>query len=222
MDYITRKCACCGFEITVEHDNILGVIQYDKRYYHKGCFIDVVNSKLTSKRTNKTKWQTVLGNIDSIENETTNALNKIVYEDKLAKHLLDNYEITEVPVRLWQMIAEVGNGKYKGKRCKPVPVSLLFEAWQWAQINLNEIDRRNKVNKTGPTNDSDRLRYDLAIVLNKLPIYLKKKEHNIRVSNEIKKDIEDTCQSKINYCNINNKANNNCGIDITEVLDDIF
>jgi hypothetical protein len=50
---------------------------------------------------------------------------------------------------------------------------LLLDVWKWGQHNLDNIDKYNKNNNKGPTNDSDRLFYDLAILIKKIPDYIK-------------------------------------------------
>lgn len=37
---VTRKCACCGETININKDNINDAIFYDRKYYHRKCFIE--------------------------------------------------------------------------------------------------------------------------------------------------------------------------------------
>lgn len=168
-----RKCAQCGELIEFDVNSICGIIRYDEKFYHTSCFNTLCNTKLISKRCKKTKWEQALHNISAMETSTITSLKDAIYKDELNIYLLSNYNIIEVPKRFMMIVNELSTGKYKGKMCRPVKADLLLNAWKWGQSNLDKIDQYNKNNNKGPTNDSDRLFYDLAILIKKIPNYIK-------------------------------------------------
>lgn len=171
-----KSCAECGESIELDINTVDGVIKYDKKFYHTWCFCSLCNTKLASKRCKKEKWEQALQDINEIESNTITSLRESIYRDKLNLHLLSNYNIVEVPKRFMMMINELSVGKHRGRMCKPVQIELLFNVWSWGQSNLDKINHNNKKNNKGPTNDSDRLFYDLAILLKKIPDYIKQVE----------------------------------------------
>ena len=86
------------------------------------------------------------------------------------------YDIIEVPKRIFNAAADLEMGKYQNRKCKPVPMNVLYECWKWCQKKLNDINQYNRAHNKGPSNDSDRLAYDLAVVLGKVPQFIAYKE----------------------------------------------
>jgi len=168
-----RKCAQCGKLIEFNVDSTCGIIRYDDKFYHSLCFKALCNTKLMSRRCKKTKWEQALKSFNVIERDTITYLRDVTYKEQLNIHLLSNYNIIEVPKRFMMIVSELSIGKYKGKVCRPVKTKLLLDVWKWGQHNLDNIDKYNKNNNKGPTNDSDRLFYDLAILIKKIPDYIK-------------------------------------------------
>jgi hypothetical protein len=135
--------------------------------------------------------------------------------------LLGNYDIAAAPSRFWQIVADLERGVYKGKKCRPVSISMLFDMWKWGQNRLNKIASKNKTNHMGPQNDTDRLRYDLSILIGHVGDYIKYTTRTKEESVEIKNRVQIT--NKINYENLNmqrkEKQNDN---NILDLMDDIF
>ena len=218
-EVITRKCAKCKGEIEIEKNNISGVLQFQDKYYHSGCFISMAEEKAASKRGKPQMWKEALDSVWELEAETKKMLERYFARDALNVWLLDNYDIAMIPSRFWQIIADLEMGKYKGKRCKPVNITTLYGCWAWGQRKLNEINQYNKSNNKGPADDNARLVYDLTILINKLPNYLAYKEKQKVSKNEMTKNAmlnDDIDMSKIGQGKQIKRK------DISDISDDIF
>ena len=216
---ITRKCACCKEAITIDKNSIDDVLQYKGKYYHLSCFEVMATEKAASKRGKPVEWQTALDNLQELKNETKNMIEYIWAKDDLNDWLLKHYDISAVPSRFWQMIAELEQGKYKGKKCKPIKISTILGTWQWGQQKLNAISVNNKKNHKGPKDDNARLSYDLSIVISKVPNYF---AHLSKVKALEAETKQTTVKTKINYDSLERQANTNQIDDISDLLDEIF
>lgn len=218
-EIITRKCAKCKDVIEIDVDDIRDVIFFNKLYYHKSCFESMAAEKAASKRGKPQMWQDALDNIWELEAETKRMLEHFVAKDELNAHLLENYNITMIPTRFWQVIADLEMGKYKGKRCKPIDIRVLCGCWKWGQRKLNEINQYNKSHNKGPTDDNARLLYDLTILVGKIPNYLAYKEKQKAAENEMATTVvlnDDIDMSKIGQSKQIKRT------DISDISDDIF
>lgn len=216
---ITRKCAKCKGVIEIDVDDIDNIIYFNKLYYHEDCFVAMAQQKAASKRGKPQMWQDALDDIWSLESETKRMLESYAAKDELNEWLLDNYDIIEVPKRLFQIISELEVGNYKGKRCKPVKASILCGCWKWGQRKLNEINQYNKSHNKGPTDDNARLMYDLTILVGKIPNYLAYKEKQKAAENEMATTValnDDIDMSKIGQGKQVKRT------DISDISDDIF
>jgi hypothetical protein len=190
---ITRKCAKCKGEIEIDKNNISNVIQFQGKYYHSNCFESMAEQKASSNMGKPEQWRDALDRLWELEAETKKMLEYFFAKDDLNVWLLDNYDITMIPTRFWQVVAELESGIYKGKRCKPVSISTLCGCWKWGQRKLNEIHQYNKSQCKGPKDDSARLMYDLAVLVGKIPNYLAYKEKQKAAKNEMARSAEKPC-----------------------------
>ena len=216
---ITRKCAHCKGVIEIDRSNLSNVIQFQKKYYHYECFEELATKKAMLKTGKPKMWQEALDNIWVLEDETKKMLEQFIAKDDLNTWLLSNYNITSVPTRFWQIIADLEGGMYKGKRCKPVSVTTLFGCWKWGQGKLNEINQYNRTHNKGPNDDNSRLKYDLAVIIGKIPNYMAYKEKQKSASNDmLRSNIfnDDVDMSRIGQSKQSKKK------DISDISDDIF
>lgn len=220
-DTILRKCGGCSDAIEISRNNITDILYYKNKYYHSKCFCEIAEKRSKAKRNTAVEWQTALDNLWELEADTKKMLEAAWVKDDLNEWLLNHYNITTVPSRFWQIVADIGNGIYKGKRCKPVTMETLFGAWKWGQKKLNSISRNNKMNHKGPSSDDARIMYDLSIIISKVPNYLSHKSKMKMLQAEERKE---TATTHINYDNVQKtKTENNSGFDdISSLLDDIF
>lgn len=219
-DVIVRKCNACKGEIVISRSSN-NTIYYDKMYYHKDCFHELATKRSQSKRGKPEKWMTALSHIDVIEADTKKMLENAWIKEDLNAWLLDHYNVTTVPSRLWQILADLDCGVYKGKKCKPVTMDVLLGAWKWGQKKLDSISRNNKMNNKGPASDDARIMYDCSIIVSKIPNYLSHKSKMKMLQVEEKRESEKT---HINYDNVQQtKIESNGGLnDISDLLDDMF
>ena len=214
-----RKCACCKGEIEIDKNSISNILHFQDKYYHLNCFELMAAEKATSKRGKPQMWQDALDRIWELEAETKKMLEHFIAKDELNVWLLENYNITMIPTRFWQVITDLEMGKYKGKRCKPVSVDTLCGCWKWGQKKLNEINKYNRSHGKGPMDDSARLMYDLAILTGKIPNYLAYKEKHKMAKNEMARTAmvnDDIDMSKIAQGKQTKRK------DISDISDDIF
>ena len=219
INIMIRKCAKCKGEIEIGSNNIPDVLKFQGKYYHSKCFEEMATQKAVAKRGKPQMWQEALDNIWELEAETKKMLEQQIAKDNLNTYLLDNYNITMIPSRFWQIVAELEIGKYKGKRCKPVDISVLYGCWRWGQHKLNEIARYNKSHNKGPIDDNARLMYDLAILKGKVPQFLAYREKQKVAKNEMARAFvsnDDVDMSKIGYSKQEKKK------DISDISNDIF
>lgn len=222
---IERKCATCKGIIKIDRNDVKDVVIYNKGFHHKQCLIDCATKSLQNPKCSKAKWTQVLENIDEYEKHAQENLGHGLPTDKLNDWLLDHYDIVTTPSsRFWSAVRELGNGIYKNKRCKVIDVDSLTEAWQWAQHNLDKIAVRNKSMNNNMTGE-DRIRYDLAIVVSKYPLFLKWKDKQKAAAAAAM--VQESQKSKINYNSLEkhileSKKDNNDLDDISDLLDELF
>lgn len=171
---IKFKCDHCKQFIYIDRANECGAVFFKKKYYHQDCFCVLCNERAASKRS-PFVWQEALDNILEYQKAAMPNIDYKFAKDDLNDWLLKHYGAQTIPKRFWTVIADLENGKYNEMKCKPTKTKLIFETWRWGQKHLDSINRKNKQKLKGPTNDEDRIYYDLAIVLKHVPDYLKAK-----------------------------------------------
>lgn len=217
MAIIERKCSQCKQKITIDSANIVDVIYFDSLYYHTTCFEEMCIKKSQSKRGNPIKWAQAKDNMTDIQRTTKEMLVQNFAKDALNEWLLDNYDVVSVPKSLWYMVADLSNGIYKGKKCRVVTTNTLLDMWKWGQKKLNSIHVRNQANHCGPKTDIERLRYDLAILLNHMEDY-NKHIKQIKVLEAEQKQRQKEVVA-VDYSKIKVNNNDNGLDDISDLLD---
>lgn len=214
-----RKCAKCKGTITIDKANVADVIYYNKLYYHEQCFCDLCTQRIEKKKSGWRSWQEALDDIEQLKKETKQkVLQSRVKTDPLNDYLLEHYEVAAVPSNFWTMVADLGNGVYRSKRCKPIDIDTLLEVWKWGQGKLDEINVYNKSHKKGPANDNARLTYDLAILINKMPRFIEYKKKHQAATEELTKVsvIDDIDMSRIGQNKYEARR------DMSDISDDLF
>ena len=179
-------------------------MQFQDKYYHSECFRNMATKKAASKRGKPQMWKDALESMWKLETETKSVLEHFFARDDLNEHLLESYNITMIPNRFWQIISDLENGIYKGKRCKPVETETLCGCWKWGQRKLNEINQYNRSHNKGPTDEKARLMYDLAILVGKVPQFLAYKEKQRAAEVERQRDMKENI--KVDYSKIANNT----------------
>lgn len=214
---MVRKCTKCKGEIVVDVDDIRDIVKRGQTYYHKQCFIQHVEEKAGTKSA--AMWQKELDNISALEEDAKVTLQAQWSKDALNQYLLRFYDVVVVPNRFFQMVADLNNGEYKRKRCKPINTKDLLDAWEWGQNNLDKIARNNKAKHIGPKTDGDRIMYDLAIIVGKIPVFFEQKKQQAAAKYELENTIahvETIDMSKIG------QAKQETRRDVSDIADDLF
>lgn len=215
---VERKCHQCKGAIVVDLNDVKNIIQYKKVYYHKDCFIERANEYINKSNRFSKSWQDALDNIDNHERQTIEKLSYGKPTDKLNDWLLDNYDIVTTPSnRFWSTIKELGNGMYRNKRCKPISVELLTEVWQSEQPYLDKTYAYNKTIGKHMEGEA-RLYYDLAIIIKKIPSFIKDKKKQEAVRAEI---INNVSFDEIDMSRIG-QGRQITRRDISDIADDLF
>lgn len=216
----TRKCNHCKQPIEINRENIRGVVYYKKYYYHTACFCELAERKSQNTRGKPKEWKEALDNVSEYEDEAREIVRQHwgyrEAKDNLNDYLLSQYNVISIDTRFWQVVADLNNGMYKNKRCKKVSPQILLEAWKWGQPKLNEANKRNKMNNKGPKDDDQRVSYDLAIIVRKIPEYLAYK-----AKQEASKTELITKTKRITYADMRRAEIKHEGLgDISDLLDD--
>lgn len=219
---IERKCNACKQPIKIDKNNIHDVVYYKKLYYHSGCFVEIATRRSQSKSKTAAEWKHALEHIGEFEAEAKTVLTtRLVYKgakDDLNDYLLAQYKIVSVADRFWQVLADLNNGIYKRKRCKKTPTDVILETWQWLQKDLDDIARSNRFNHRGPAGDEQRLLYDFAIVVRRIPDFIAYKAKQEAEAAAMKRSQQEAIH--IDYSQIK-VTNNSDGLDdISDLLDE--
>ena len=213
---ITRKCACCKGVIEIDVNDIRDVVYYDKKFYHKECFIEAATKKAANKRSSL-GWKNALD--DDLRQVTKDAIYNINYcygRDLLFEHLLKNYDVYSISSYANMLISDVVNGKYKGKS-RPIPYIDFAHCWIEGQRTLDKINAENK--QLGKKMNGDqRIIYDLAVVVNKFP---KWKSAKLRLENERQRIVQEASFEEVDMSRIG-QTKQVKKKDISDISDDIF
>lgn len=216
-----RKCGACPKPIEIDKEHTSNIVYYKNKYYHSSCFCDIATKRSQSKIKSASEWKEALDNLWELEAETDKMLKSSIAKDELNEWLLSHYDIAVVPARLWQIIADLDRGMYKGKRCKPISIEMLVSVWKWGQRKLDEIAANNRANHKGPSNGDDRIKYDLAILLSHINDYIKHTQRNKEEVADIAAKAQNT--KKFDYEKIYEQAQKKTETDdILNLMNDIF
>lgn len=213
----TRTCTKCKNKIEFDLDNISGIVRFNNLFYHSECFVEYCKGRAA--KSSSPIWQKHIDNMTPFENAAKEMISYKRNKDDLNEWILNHYDISSLPKRFWNVIAELENGIYNSKKCKPVSTELLFNTWRWGQKNLDKISRRNRMANKGPKTDAERINYDLAIIISHVPDYLKvKSKHD---AEEAERRAREKEKIKINYNNITSALTKTEGLDdISDLLDE--
>lgn len=213
----TRKCTKCKKNIEFDLDNISGIVRYNNLFYHSDCFVEYCQGRAA--KSSSPVWQKYIDDMSPFENAAKEKINYKKNKDDFNEYLLKHYNVTAVPDRFWNVVAELENGSYKKKKCNPVSTKTLFEAWKWGQLKLDGVNRRNKAAKKGPKTDAERLPYDLAVLVQHIPDYLKAKAKIEAEEAERASRAKEIC--RIDYSAIKPKQESSGLGDISDLLDEL-
>jgi hypothetical protein len=214
---ITRKCAKCKGVIEINVDDIRGIVYFDKKFYHKDCFIETATKKAANKRSSLS-WQEALN--DGLRQISKDAKYNIDYcygRDLLFEHLLHNYDICAISSYANMLISNVVSGKYKGKS-KPILYRDFAECWIGVQSDLDNIYANNQRLGKNMTGDQ-RIVYDIAVVVRTYPEWKRKQEHKKKKAEN--RNVAEQHKINIDYAKIKTNEKNSGLGDISDLLDEI-
>lgn len=220
---ITRKCFKCKKEIEIDLNDIHDVVWCAEKYYHKDCFIEKAEEVIANKGRNIKFWRERLHNVAEYEEQAREKLQgqKQSPLDYLNDWILEHYDIISTAKfeNFWRSVRKIEQGEYRRKRCKKVSTELLYEAWMWAQPELDKIAAYNRsVHKN--IEGEPRLNYDLTIVVKKLPEFLKYKSKMQAITTETRQSLE--TKTKVDYSKFERKRETSSMDDISDLLDELF
>lgn len=217
-----RVCAECKNIISVQRGSYDDVIYFDKKYYHKNCFISMCKRK-SSKKNTLPKWKEALENIDKISSNTKEMIDTAFYKDDICNLIYSFYDLSVITTRIFQKLDEIYSGTFRGLSVA-IPPSDLYDMWVRKKKYLLKI-RKNNITKGKTFSGDQQVIYDLSILVNKYDSYLRWKEQQKIIeqttedSSKILQDIN--LHSSLFNSNKINKNNDNED-DINSLLDEIF
>lgn len=219
MTEVNKVCASCGQTIKIDINNICGIAKLQTKYYHPECLMDLAQKRM-QKNKHAACWDYAVEHLEACEKDARDTISYSYWRDRLNEHLLRHYDVVAFPNSFWNIIADLTNGEFRHKKCRPVSMETLASAWAWSQRRLDEINRRNKMQHKGPKTDLERANYDLSIVVGHIGDYEKAKAKEKAA--EAEKELKAT--TKIDYNSLTNRSEvKNEGLDdISEMIDDFF
>lgn len=179
-----RKCKECGKIINVNRDNLDTIIRFDNSCYHYDCFFNACKRK--SRKSNaSTKWLEALASIESIQKETYIFLNREICKQEIFEFIIKNYDIKVVPKNIFTKLEDIYNGRFKGLACC-IPPEDILDMWNRKMDYLNKVRAKNIT--LGKNMDvAQQVSYDISVLINKYDSYLKWKEQNKIIEQEVNK-----------------------------------
>lgn len=206
----TRVCFFCREKVTLEDDEFV----YDgKKYFHGVCFIE---KKTKNSRPNITMNEAV-DLLVTMKEKYGSFTDSVILKNHLYMWIHKAYDLTFIPKYFYQKMAGVFDGTGMGLS-KPIPVEHIFDMWRRKKKELDKINNRKK--RIGSAIEgTNRLNYDLAVLLGKYDGYLRWKEKQEAASYNRKMEMEKR-RDAISYKKIarNKVAEKN---DISEILESI-
>lgn len=217
-----RVCSECGNIISIQRGMYDNIIYFDKKYYHKNCFVSMCKRKSEKKNT-LPKWKDALENLDKIILDTKEVIDTAFYKDDIYNLIHSFYDLSVITTRIFQKLDEIYSGTFKGLSVA-IPPSDLYDMWIRKKKYLLKV-RADNIRKGKTFSGDQQVIYDLSILVNKYDSYLRWKEQQkiIEQKNEDSTKILQDISLHSSYFNSNkNNKNNNDEDDIDSLLDEIF
>jgi hypothetical protein len=210
---IHKKCSICKEFMSLELEK--NDIVWNKTYMHFNCYVQ----KEFNKRGNKLSEEQVKDKIKKIQQENENHVFSALLKDSFYRWIQQSYGIVSIPTYFFQKIDSVITGEYKGLT-SGICLEDLFDMWKRKKQELDKI-AMNNVSKGNGMDNVMRLGYDLAILVNKYDSYLKWKNKQKLLINQIE---EENKEQKIDFNKINKtiEVQQTESTDINDILDEIF
>lgn len=224
MKEIVRKCTVCDKTgcktVKLDEDKF---IYYNNCYYHYNCFI----KRRMLKNENTLTEEEIIKIADDLVLKTKD--NKTVKNsidlDRLTYWLYENYNISSLPNLFFIKLKKINDGKYANRLSKPIFYYELLQIFIKMKTYLDKINYKNE-HKDKKMTGSQRVEYDLAIVINNYDEYIKWRQKQATESiekQEIKDDIsiKNNIQTE-NIVEVRRSNNEDKEINIADLLDELF
>ena len=175
---IERKCAECGNIVQIDKENSHHAIHYKSKFYHFECFGSLCDTKIQSKRTEKS-WTVIKNQTDDLVTATTEEQRDIIVRDEMYRWMIHKYNLSFASRRLFIKLASIYDGTYPGLAC-PISAQELYDEWQFYWQDLCDIRQYKSMFGEQAVN------YDLGILLSKNSEYRAQKQREI-VAREVQK-----------------------------------
>lgn len=154
-----RKCAMCSGAIQIDKNNTNKAIQYKSKFYHYDCFHKLCDARIATPRTSK-QWQEVKLQIDELLAQTTKDQADNVAKDELNRWIMSQYNLSCMSKRLYEKLASVNNGTYKGL-AYAISWAELLDEWKYYLDEICGVLRGKNLVCEAAVN------YSIAILLSK-------------------------------------------------------
>lgn len=175
---IERKCAECGNIVQIDKENSNRAIHYKSKFYHFECFGSLCDTKIQSKRTEKS-WTVIKDQINDLVVATTEEQRNIIVKDEIYRWMISKYNLSFVSQRLFMKLASIYDGTCHGLTY-PISAQELYDEWQFYWQDLCDI--RQYKGLVG----EQAINYDLGVLLSKNAEYRAQK-HKEMVAREVQK-----------------------------------
>lgn len=227
MKEILRKCHVCDDTrcktINIDKDKF---IYYKKRYYHYDCFIKNMNE---NNKDNLSEDQIItIANEMVLKTPKLKVVQESIDRDRLTYWLYNNYNISVLPNTFFIKIQQINKGTFSNRVNVPISCYDLLQIFKKMKTYLDKVNNNNE-RKGKKIDISQRVNYDLSIVISNYDEYIKWKQkqkteniENTQLQEEIKSQRSIQTNNIINVHKHINKQNDNEEVNIVELLDEVF
>jgi len=187
-----RKCYICHEYIILENESpIYSGDEKKPLICHFECFVTMKEGKAK----NVLSHEEIVKQAKELQNSHKDKIENIIDKNHLYQYLMRTYDIVLLPNHIFTTLEQVFTGKYKNMNGCVEPAELL-DMFERKQDFLNKTYYYNVSKGKEFKDNAGRLRYDIAIVINKVDSYRKWKETEEEKQQKIKQMSSD---SKIDY-----------------------
>jgi len=227
MKDILRKCNLCdvtGYKsINVDRDKF---IYYKGHYCHYDCF---VKNKNENNKDNLSQDQIIkIADEMVLKTQKIKSVQESIDKDRLTYWLYDNYNISVLPNLFFQKLLRINKGTFSDRVNVPISCYDLLQIFKKMKSYLDKVHNSNE-RKGKIINLSQRVNYDLSIVINNYDDYIKWKQkqktetiENKKLQEEIKSKNNIQTNNIMNVQKYVNRQNDNEELNIVDLLDEVF
>jgi len=213
-----RKCYKCDGRNEKSIDTTKGKYIYDTgKYYHYDCYLQKIIKK------NKISKEDAIIEADRIFNLRIEIEKEKQIEDDFYQMIMKMYNLP-LPNYFFMKVKKVVNGTYK----KEMPQRITYKELTDMYSNKHMRLRLDKIAFSSKIKQDERFNWDLAVIFNEYPRYLKAKRRATKDSEGTKEAIENVKRYRINpsdrYKTTREEtvSRNESSVDIDDIVNDIL